>query len=279
MDPDRSLSIVSWNVANDADFQRLQLQETALGSSHTSDLIEGDIPTFRDQLIKKIFMDLNASVYCVQEIGDDADRVKRCLDPQRYEFYSSDGHDTGIIWDKNRFECLEKHELKDKYSAEYTIVLLKDRLTDNVIRVASTHLTSCEPDYPVESDAQTGNDQLANLISQLDHMNKERKADAVVLGMDANTFRSYAKRIDIAREQGYVVDNNQYDTVNNYKRSKIGKCDYVAIKSLKKNAEFIPSEVPNIPLQDTRFNPSDHLPDVTRVALTSKGIFKRILGL
>jgi len=295
------IKVASWNMGDDADYIKVhQRANVPLDMNNINPTLSK-----RDELIKETISKYGGHIYCLQEVGQgllrsdkkDEYRINKWLDPNKYAWYSGDNHDTVVAWDKERFEIVSntdptradgKASRSNEIPNTYTLVELRDKQTNQVIRVASAHIPSCHP-MPEKNQAGKYDEDVVEADAHVDHLVKEMerldkisKADALILGMDANSASSYTRRFKALNDSKFISDGQ--NTVTNFSKhaqTKL-KIDYVFAKGLTHALTLIKPNSEDIPLleiDNPKQNPSDHRPVFTYVNVSpKKGIFKSIFG-
>ena len=216
----------------------------------------------RDERIKRQMAHyLKHDIICLQEVSDDI----KALFPESYEmlFSANERSRNGIAWNKERFEYLET--VGDVLGRAF-VVMLKDRVSNKTLLVASGHLSGCDP-YVVRKDKKKGKLDCAKgdheLRSLVDFL-ESRQADCRVIGMDANVT-SLHPRLSILKDYGYRLDYENFlePTCSNPAYTLNTRIDWIVLKG--DNATITNIPVLSIGLNTIQSNASDHKPIAAKI--------------
>lgn len=223
-------------------------------------LENNDILLERQRLYQKIVKDaLSTDILCFQE----ADYMPAALLPSGYESIQSDRNKSiqRIAWNKNRFELIQN--LGDIASDKGLAVLLRDKLAQKTVAVASAHLQGCNPfmrvfDKEGKPDSDKGDKQLSDVIRMLD----QTGADLQIIGMDSNVTALHP-RLERLLDAGFVIDGDHFiePTCPSPYFICNTRLDWIAAKG----ASLLNMPVMNVDLNSLCTNPSDHKPIAARV--------------
>jgi hypothetical protein len=247
-----------------------RLKEHAKGiirsEGKSSDIEDFDalLTASRKIMAKRILKNyLKFDIICLQE----ADYIDEALLPDHYKAAFSSGNHSinGIVWNEQRFECLQV--IGDILGRAFA-VSLRDRETAEVILVASGHLTGCNPFFQVEVggkvDSLKGDRQLEAICQLFDTI----KSDIKLIAVDSNVAATHP-RLNLFKQYGYQLDYNNYleATCSNPNYILNTRIDWIGAKG---NAN-VSVGIQNIPvlslgLNSIETNISDHKPIAARIS-------------
>ncbi|NGX32815.1 MAG: hypothetical protein K1060chlam4_00868, partial [Candidatus Anoxychlamydiales bacterium] len=216
---------------------------------------------------KTLIEENELNILCLQNIGSDLDKIKGFLGDD-FDILS-DGQDTAIAY-SCRFTPIKSFLCKVKEGHKYTILTLKDRLTEKTYNVASAHISGFDLKNPMEgsSSAQDGDKELEELLSKLN----EFEADGTIIGLNANTTKEhYRARLDLLEKAGFKTNDADRDatTYNEFLSDTPDKCRVKVDFIFTKKFSFIDFEKTNMTLEKPLINPSVHIPVIEQLEFDS----------
>ena len=269
-------SVVSWNVGSESDYAYLcqQDQKPQFSDKEAYDTFISNCAEERKNIasiaVDAIFKESPAKqipLLCLQEAGDDLEKMQDWFG-DNYALHG-DTVDTAVAYDKDQYVLVDE-KASDIRKANWTILTLRDKKSQEIFVVASAHLTGFDLDG-YKDDAKDGDDQAVGFVAQIEAVAKKHQAAASIIGMDANTTTvDYPQRLNIFRNAGFVMDEQSTISTHHSKfANRDMKIDYLFAKVYERGAsvELEDQGVEKLGLSNPEKNPSDHRPLLGRVEI------------
>lgn len=241
------------------------------------------IPKIRRRLAERIFTrHMNYDIICLQEVNslisfEEENPSSPSIFPESHQLLFTDSN--GIAWNKERFELLEKREDSE---GRALIIKLKDNKTDDLILIASVHLSGCNPyqkiitEYtdPKKGNVKTSDSEKGDLeISSILKIMEEMEASIKLIAMDSNVT-SLHPRLEIIKNAGFKLDYENFIemTCTNPYQALNTRIDWIFVNAT--NAAITNIPVLNIGLNSIQTNMSDHKPIAAKIKYESPKVVK-----
>ncbi|NGX49231.1 MAG: hypothetical protein K940chlam5_00827 [Candidatus Anoxychlamydiales bacterium] len=257
-----TFKVLTWDLSTDKDYSEALKRAEETPPEDTT-----GFSALRDQTAKlayEILIEENElAILCLQNIGSDLDKIKSFLGDD-FDILS-DGQDTAIAY-SCRFTPIKSFLSNVREGRRYTILTLKDELTEKTYNVASAHISRFNLRNPMESmpSGASGDEELQELLSKLN----EFEADGTIIGLNTNTTKEhYRARLDLLEKAGFKTNDADRDatTYNEFLSETPDECKIKVDYIFTKKFSFIDFEKTNMTLEKPLINPSVHIPVIEQL--------------